>query len=371
MSAPLKPWESVPPCCRQPNVNNRMVPPDELRAAGVTVPQFQSTLGGPGMEPSMTGGPPPVPPRPMAGYGSYSSPYSGGMSPYGGFGGFGSGFSSGYGSGYGGFGGGYGGFGAAGGSFYGRPGALGPGPESWFIQAAEEGSRGAFESIESFVSVFTSISQMLESTYMLVHSSFRAVVGVAEQMGRMRLHMTEVLSAISLVRTLRWIVNFLRRWLGYPELGGPEAAWDESAGPALPSSAGGGGGGGGGGPRSSRWPVLVYLAAVLGAPYLIYRLLRASGAGPQDTESWKAGAGEHFSAVCVYDFSGSGAGELNARAGQPLRLAPRRLQPRVRGWVLASDGNTVGLVPAAYVKIRGLVPAAPPPAHAVTPSPEW
>ena len=38
-----------------------------------------------------------------------------------------------------------------------------------FIEAAEESSRSTFESIESFVSVFTSISQMMESTYMLVH----------------------------------------------------------------------------------------------------------------------------------------------------------------------------------------------------------
>ena len=38
-----------------------------------------------------------------------------------------------------------------------------------FIEAAEESSRSTFESIEAFVSVFTSISQMMESTYMLVH----------------------------------------------------------------------------------------------------------------------------------------------------------------------------------------------------------
>ncbi|KAF0300259.1 Peroxisomal membrane protein PEX13 [Amphibalanus amphitrite] len=362
MAAPPKPWESVPPCCRTPaGVNSRMVPPDEMRAVAATVqPQFQSTLAGGAAEPGAVGGmAPPIPPRPAygaAGMPSAMSPYSAGYGGYStGYGGYGTGYGTGYGAfggGYSGYGAGYGGYGSAGGGFYGRPGALGPGPESWFIEAAEESSRSTFESIESFVSVFTSISQMMESTYMLVHSSFRAVVGVAEQMGRMRLHLAELLSALSIARTLRWIVNFLRRWLGYPELEGANAAWRESAGAVQAA----GGAAGGSGRGASRWPVLVYLATVLGAPYLIFRLLRANGGRP-DNESWKSGAGEHFSAVCSFDFTASGPGELTVRAGQSLRLAPRRLQPRVRGWVLASDGTAAGLVPAAYVKIRGAVPA--------------
>ena len=61
--------------------------------------------------------------------------------------------------------------------------------------------------------------------------------------------------------------------------------------------------------------------------------------------------------MCSFDFTAGGPAELTARAGQSLRLAPRRLQPRVRGWVLASDGTSVGLLPTAYVKIRGAVPA--------------
>ena len=47
---------------------------------------------------------------------------------------------------------------------------------------------------------------------------------------------------------------------GYPELGGADAAWSESAGPALPSS----GPAGDPGPRPARWPVLVYLLTVVG-----------------------------------------------------------------------------------------------------------
>lgn len=53
-------------------------------------------------------------------------------------------------------------------------------PESDLIRLAEERSRTAFQSIESFVHAFQSISMMLESSYMALASSFRAVLGVGK-----------------------------------------------------------------------------------------------------------------------------------------------------------------------------------------------
>ena len=46
--------------------------------------------------------------------------------------------------------------------------------------------------------------------------------------------------------------------------------------------------------------------------------------------------------------------ELSFVAGQHLILAPKDQQPSVQGWLLASNGKNVGLVPANYVKILGL-----------------
>jgi hypothetical protein len=44
---------------------------------------------------------------------------------------------------------------------------------------------------------------------------------------------------------------------------------------------------------------------------------------------------------------------LPFRARQQLRIAPKHLQPQVRGWLLAScdDGQRIGLAPINYVKI--------------------
>ena len=62
---------------------------------------------------------------------------------------------------------GYGGYGAA----------AAAGADNRFIRLAEENSRPAFETIQSIVNTFGSISMMFESTYYALHSSFRSVRG--------------------------------------------------------------------------------------------------------------------------------------------------------------------------------------------------
>lgn len=52
-------------------------------------------------------------------------------------------------------------------------------------------------------------------------------------------------------------------------------------------------------------------------------------------------------------------GELSFVPGQSLILAPKDQQPSFPGWLLASNGSSVGLVPANYIKILGLRPPQP------------
>lgn len=51
--------------------------------------------------------------------------------------------------------------------------------------------------------------------------------------------------------------------------------------------------------------------------------------------------------------------ELSFSAGQCLFLAPKNQQPNVRGWLLASNKKSCGLVPANYIKILGLRQGSP------------
>lgn len=73
-----------------------------------------------------------------------------------------------------------------------------------------------------------------------------------------------------------------------------------------------------------------------------------------DRKTWATGESEHFVAVAEYPFEPMGDRELELKPGQVVRLAPSKLQPAdVRGWVLASDGFKIGLIPTNYIKIKG------------------
>jgi len=70
------------------------------------------------------------------------------------------------------------------------------------------------------------------------------------------------------------------------------------------------------------------------------------------------GLGEHYVAKVLYDFNTDRDEELSVQAGQTIKLAPKNLQPRVRGWLLAANEDReglvrTGLVPANYIEILG------------------
>ncbi|XP_017293445.1 peroxisome biogenesis factor 13 isoform X2 [Kryptolebias marmoratus] len=326
---PPKPWEGRIPGALSPSIN--------YRSAG-----FGAAAGSPLTSvgpPVLTRMAPPVPPRPVQqsyrpSYSSFTSSYN----PYG------SSFYSGY-SPY----------------TYGSSYNLGayrhfPHTEdvapSRFVQQAEESSRGAFQSIESIVQAFTSVSMMLDATFSAVYNSFRAVLDVANHLTRLRADLTRVLSAFALVRTLRYLYRWLRRFLRRGSDGDVEDLWADSMSDAL--AAGSSRADGTKEQSVKSWPILLFFAVVLGGPYLIWKLLSSSSGSEENTSNWASGEDDHVVARAEYDFSAASEEEISLRAGDVLNLAPKELQPRVRGWLLASvDGQTTGLVPANYVKILG------------------
>jgi len=150
--------------------------------------------------------------------------------------------------------------------------------ENDFVRVAEESSRQAFQSIESIVQAFGSVSMMLESTYYAVHSSFRAVIGVADHFSRLRQHLAQILSTLAIIRTFKWIIRRLLYLIGIRRFNETEEkAWTHAsnsnpiASHLTPdgtfdtselTSRG----------RSS-WPIIIFFGVVLGTPWLIWRLL--------------------------------------------------------------------------------------------------
>lgn len=64
-------------------------------------------------------------------------------------------------------------------------------------------------------------------------------------------------------------------------------------------------------------------------------------------------------AHALYDFAPVSNEELNLTVGQKIWLAPQSLQSKnTAGWLIATDGKIVGLVPSNYIQITGQVKKA-------------
>ncbi|SCV73762.1 BQ2448_6192 [Microbotryum intermedium] len=209
-----------------------------------------------------------------AGYGTTAAPY--GLS-YSRLGSYGSSYGMGsYGSyGMGGMGGmGMGGYGMGmgygmGGFGMGAPGMMGPDGAS-LTQRMESGTAATFQVIQSIVGAFGGFAQMLESTFMATHSSFFAMIGVAEQFGHIRNYLGQALSIFALIRWVRSLVDRLLGRAPRPDGLNAEAfrAFEATGGvngtiAAGPST-----------PKLSKKPLVVFLLTVVGLPWLMARVVR-------------------------------------------------------------------------------------------------
>ncbi|KAH7273600.1 Peroxin 13, N-terminal region-domain-containing protein [Fusarium solani] len=206
--------------------------------------------------------------------GAYSSPYS---SPYSrfGMGGYGGGM---YG-GYGGYGGGmYGGMG--GGMYGGMGGGMGmPGDPNSLTNSFNNSTQATFQMLEGIVTAFGGFAQMLESTYMATHSSFFAMVSVAEQFGNLRDTLGSVLGIFTL---LRWIRTLIAKITGRPPPADAMALTPaafarfegRSMGPdgkPLP-------------PKASKKPLLFFVLAAFGIPYLMSKMIKSLAASQEEEQ---------------------------------------------------------------------------------------
>ncbi|KAK4698119.1 peroxin-13, partial [Lecanoromycetidae sp. Uapishka_2] len=211
------------------------------------------------------------------GMGAYSSPYSrfggmGGMgsSMYGGgMGAYGGGYGSMYGSGIGGYGGGMGGMYGG----MGQPGmGVDPNDPNSLTNSFSQSTQTTFQMLESLVGAFGGVAQMLESTYMATHSSFFAMVSVAEQFSNLRTTLGSILGIFTL---LRYVRTLFAKITGRP----PPADATSLTPSAFASFQGLSSSASGpfpdGQPTPSRKPFLIFLAAVVGLPYLMTKLIRS------------------------------------------------------------------------------------------------
>lgn len=293
--------------------------------------------------------PPPLPPRPLhhsgniAAYGSSFGNRFG--APSYGYSGFGGGY-GGYGS-LGGYGGGYSGYG---GGMYGNSYGMGSTafPEQRFIQLAEEGSRPAFQNIESLVGAIGNIAAMLDSTFFALTSSFRAVLGVAANFAHLRGVFAQFWTSFALLRWAIWAYRKILYWLRITKTNPSTEAFNqafkiaETEKQSLIQK------------KGSSMPVVLFLGFIMSAPYLLMKLFGNTDNPDQavkNPRNWTT----PVEAVAIYNFDASNPNELTIRAGQTVLIAPRSVQVEQNllntGWVLATVDNAVsGVIPVNYIQ---------------------
>lgn len=341
MAAPQKPWERA-------GQNNRESSPSCCNVSDVGVPRYQPMERGIDQMERIS---PALPSRNGPLNSSYMSSYNRFNGSYGGFNSYGysSPYSSNFGSMYSPYGYGSSLYGNRFGTGYNNYG--GQEGYSQFLRQAEENSRPAFQSIESIVQAFASVSMMLESTFQTVHNCFRAVLGVADHFSRLKVNMARILSALAIFRFLRYMYRRLLELLRLREPGFAEEVWKEAERNAVDVF---GVSSNGGRKPAPSWPIFMFFAVVVGGPYMIWKLLCSVEGATEDIPEWASGEEDHVVARAEYDFDSDRVDEISFRAGDLLNLAPKELQPNIRGWLLASvDGTRVGLVPGNYVKVQG------------------
>ncbi|KAL8714793.1 MAG: hypothetical protein Q9220_001306 [cf. Caloplaca sp. 1 TL-2023] len=214
----------------------------------------------------------------VGGYGSYSSPYSR-------YGGMNSMYGGGYGTGMGGM---YGGMGGMGGMYngMGQPGMMGmdPNDPNSLTNSFNQNTQATFQMIESIVGAFGGFAQMLESTYMATHSSFFAMISVAEQFSNLRTTLGSILGIFTL---LRWTRTLFAKITGRPPPADATAltpsafasfqgltSSSSSSSHSNPNAP----------PTPSKKPFLVFLLAVFGLPYLMSKLIRSLASQQQSQQ---------------------------------------------------------------------------------------
>ncbi|RKF80250.1 Peroxisomal membrane protein PAS20 [Golovinomyces cichoracearum] len=180
------------------------------------------------------------------------------------------------------------GYGSMGNIYNGMGGLAGvPNDSNSLTNGFTRNTQSTFQMIENIVGAFGGLAQMLESTYMATHSSFFAMVSVAEQFGNLKNTLGSILGIFTL---LRWLRTIFARLTGRPPPVDaisltPSAFAIFEGRKNLPD----------GTPinlaRPSKKPFLFFIAAAFGLPYLMGKLIQSLAASQEDEKNRLASLG--------------------------------------------------------------------------------
>ncbi|CAF0888937.1 unnamed protein product [Didymodactylos carnosus] len=215
-------------------------------------------------------------------------------------------------------------------------------PTSNFAQLAVEDSRNAFQSIESVVQTFRSISLMLESTFTSVYSSFRAVTDVFDHFTRLRSQLTTIYPLIILWRFIKFLFNRILKLfrLNFSSASSSvdmNESWSKiydslnnvhQTNRSPPTS-------------SSGVLVALFFIVTFGTPMLMLHFLNSMIRKRQGSDEWMQKEKNLLRVVALYDYTARNTDELSFKQGTFLSLAPSATVDRISS----------GLIPVNYIQI--------------------
>jgi len=244
---------------------------------------------------------------------------------------------------------------------YGGMGGMGMDPNNpqSLTQSFSQSTQTTFQLIESIVGAFGGFAQMLESTYMATHSSFFAMVSVAEQFGNLRQTLGSVLGIFTI---MRWIRTAFAKITGRPMPASSKdltpanfAAFTGKLPDGSPAP-----------PKPSKKPFIMFMLAVFGLPYLMGKFIRAL-ARSQEEEQKRLMAANPQEPIdpnklefcrLLYDFTP----DSNMNAVQGLDLAVKKgdmvavlskidpLGNASEWWRCRARDGRVGYLPGVYLE---------------------
>lgn len=189
---------------------------------------------------------------------------------------------------------------------------------------------------------------------MATHSSFFAMIGVADQLGSLKTYLGQVLGVFSIVRLGRRVLNWLRG-KGHA----PPAGWANEWSAALNGhGASGRGSSAPGQGRPSVKPLLLFLMSAVGLPYLMNRLIKLliaqqQAQQPQLVDGQPLDPSKLTFARAKWEFRGTEEWELQLARDEIVAIMEVRDNNGDGGWCRGRtrDGRQ-GWFPGNHVSIR-------------------
>jgi len=173
-------------------------------------------------------------------------------------------------------------------------------------QSVAASTQQAFGLLGNVVGTFTSFAQMLDSSFMATQSSIFAILGVADQLGQLRMLLGQVAGVFGLV-------GWLRGWWRGERRGTMAADFKRFMR---------GEDGSNGAPRPSKKPFIVILLAIFGLPYLMHKLVRALSARlpPPPGSAEQIDMSKVQFATALFDFATTDPVELPLKRGDLVAI---------------------------------------------------